>query len=345
MGRRVLITGLASFWGGLVAKALEEDDSVEVIVGLDTREPTVELERTEYVRSDENYSILSRIVQATRVDTIVHTFLIIDSTQMRARKMHEINVIGTMNLFAAASAPGSTVRDVVVKSSSYVYGTAMEDPVWFSEQTQRTHPGRTRIERSLESVEGYVRDFADDNPHVNVSMLRFSNVLGPDIVTPISRALELPIVPSIFGFDPRFQFVHEEDVVRSILFVLDRELPGIFNVAGDGLLPWSEVAHLCGKRTMPMPPIGTGLATWPLRQIGVPLPDELLDLLRYGRGIDNQRLKAAGFEYNYTSAGAVKAFIEAVRLRETIGSTEPSYHYERDVEQFFRHSPAVIRDI
>ena len=344
MGRRVLITGLASFWGGLVAKALEQDDSVEVIVGLDTREPTIELDRTEYVRSDENYSILSRIVQATRVDTIVHTFLIIDSTQMRAKTMHEINVIGTMNLFAAASAPGSTVRDVVVKSSSYVYGTAMEDPVWFSEETPRTHPAHNRVERSLESVEGYVRDFAEDNPHVCVSLLRFSNVLGPDIVTPISRALELPVVPSILGFDPRFQFVHEDDVVRSILFVLDRQLPGIYNVAGDGLLPWSEVAHLCGKRTMPMPPVGTGIATWPLRQIGVPLPGELLDLLRYGRGIDNRRLKDAGFRYDYTSAGAVEAFIEAVRLRETIGSTEPSYRYERDVEQFFRHSPAVVRD-
>jgi len=345
VGRRVLITGLASFWGGLVAKALEEDDSVEVIVGLDTREPTIELERTEYVRSDENYSILSRIVQATRVDTIVHTFLIIDSTAARARTMHEINVIGTMNLFAAASAPGSTVRDVVVKSSSYVYGTAMQDPVWFSEETQRSNPARNRVEQSIESVEGYVRDFAEDNPHVNVSMLRFSNVLGPDIVTPISRALELPIVPSIFGFDPRFQFVHEEDVVRSILFVLDRHLPGIYNVAGDGLLPWSEVASLCGKRTAPMPPIATGLATWPLRQIGVPIPGELLDLLRYGRGIDNRRLKEAGFRYNYTSAGAVKAFIEAVRLRETIGTTEPTYTYERDVEQFFRHSPAVVRDL
>jgi UDP-glucose 4-epimerase len=237
------------------------------------------------------------------------------------------------------------VRDVVVKSASYVYGTAMQDPVWFSEETQRTNPPRNRIEQSIESVEGYVRDFAEDNPHVNVSLLRFSNVLGPDIVTPISRALELPLVPSIFGFDPRFQFVHEEDVVRSILFVLDRHLPGIYNVAGDGLLPWSEVAHLCGKRTAPMPPVATGLATWPLRQIGVPLPPELLDLLRYGRGIDNRRLKEAGFRYNYTSAGAVKAFIEAVRLRDTIGSTEPSYTYERDVEQFFRHSPAVVRDL
>ncbi|MCU1350978.1 MAG: nucleoside-diphosphate-sugar epimerase, partial [Acidimicrobiales bacterium] len=113
MGRRVLITGLGTFWGGRVAQALEADPDVDVIIGLDRAEPQVKLERTEYVRSDENYSILSRIVQATGVDTIVHTFLVVDSTQMSSRLMHEINVIGTMNLFAAASAAGSTVRNVV----------------------------------------------------------------------------------------------------------------------------------------------------------------------------------------------------------------------------------------
>ncbi|MEJ7583688.1 MAG: NAD-dependent epimerase/dehydratase family protein, partial [Acidimicrobiales bacterium] len=102
MGRRVLITGLGTFWGGRVAQALEAQPDVDVIIGLDTMEPKVKLERTEYVRSDENYSILSRIVKATGVDTIVHTFLVVDSTQMSARTMHEINVIGTMNLFAAA---------------------------------------------------------------------------------------------------------------------------------------------------------------------------------------------------------------------------------------------------
>src|SRR5690606_40469666 len=103
MGKRVLVTGLGTFWGARVAKALEADPDVDVIVGLDTREPLLELERTEYVKSDENYSILSRIVEATQVDTIVHTFLVVDSTQMRGRTMHEINVIGTMNLFAAAT--------------------------------------------------------------------------------------------------------------------------------------------------------------------------------------------------------------------------------------------------
>ena len=103
MGRRVLVTGLATFWGGRLAQALEADPTVEVIVGLDTREPQVALERTEYVAADPNYSILARIVQATRVDTILHTFLVVDSTAPETRHMHEINVIGTMNLFAAAA--------------------------------------------------------------------------------------------------------------------------------------------------------------------------------------------------------------------------------------------------
>jgi UDP-glucose 4-epimerase len=345
MGRRVLITGLGTFWGGRVAQALEQDPGVDVIVGLDRIEPTVELERTEFVRADESYSILSRIVKAARIDTILHTFLVVDSTMMGGRKLHEINVIGTMNLLAAAGAAGSTVRNVIVKSSTLVYGAAAEDPVWFKEETPRSHTPRTRVERSLVEVEDYLRDFAEDNPHVTVTLLRFSNVLGPDLVTPLSRALELPAVPSVLGFDPRFQFVEQDDVVRSICFALDHELPGIFNVAGDGLLPWSEVAAICGKRLLPLPPIATGVATTPLRRLGViDLPPELLDLLRYGRGADNRRLKRAGFKYHYTSAGAVERFWQAVRLRNTVGDHDPEYRYERDVEAFFRHSPAVVRD-
>jgi UDP-glucose 4-epimerase len=345
MGRRVLVTGLGSFWGGRVAQALEAEPDVDVIVGLDTREPTVELERTEYVRSDESYSILSRIVRATQVDTIVHTFLVVDSSQMSSRRIHETNVIGTMNLFAAASQPESRVTDVVVKSSTLVYGSTFRDPVWFSEDSRRSAPPRHRVEKSLLEVEGYVRDYALDNPHVTVSMLRFSNVLGTDIVTPITKVLELPVVPAVFGFDPRLQFVHEGDVVRAIMFVLDRRLAGIYNVAGDGLLPWSEVAAICAKPVVPLPPLGRRLYTAPLRRLGVDLPPELLDLLTYGRGADNRRLKQAGFDYRTTSAGAVRSFAEAARLRKAVGQDgREAYRYERDVEQFFRHSSAVVRD-
>jgi UDP-glucose 4-epimerase len=342
MGRRVLVTGLSTFWGGRVAQALEKDAGTDVIIGLDTREPRVELERTEYVRTDESYSILSRIVRAAEIDTIVHTFLVVDSTQMPSRQVHEINVIGTMNLFAAASQSGSKVNSVVVKSSSLVYGATHRDPVWFAESTPRSATPRHRVERSLVEVESYVRDYAIDHPHVAVTTLRFSNVLGPDIVTPMSRALQLPAVPAIFGFDPRFQFLHEDDVVRALLFVLDRRISGVYNVAGDGLLPWSETATICGKHRAWLPPFGTGLLTAPLSRLGVPLTPELIDLLRFGRGIDNRRLKQAGFRYDYTSAGAVEAFAQSARLRSTIGEPRPAYTYERDVEQFFRHSPAVV---
>lgn len=343
MGRRILVTGLASFWGGRVAQALEREPGVDVVIGLDTREPTVELERTEYVRADENYSILSRIVRATQVDTIVHTVLVVDSSRLSARRMHETNVIGTMNLFAAASQPESRVCNVVVKSSTLVYGSTHADPVWFTEDSRRSALPRHPVERSLLEVEGYVRDYAADRPDVSISLLRFSNVLGEDISTPITRALEMPLVPCIFGFDPRLQFVHECDVIRALTFVLDNDVDGTFNVAGDGLLPWSEVASMCHKRLLPLPPVGRGVTGALLSRLGVDMPPEMVDLLTYGRGVDNRRLKQRGFTYRYTSAGAVRAFAEASRLRSTIGEPPP-YRYERDVEQFFRHSPAVVRD-
>lgn len=344
MGRRVLITGLATFWGGRLAQAMEADPDIEVIIGLDTRRPRVRLERTEYVRSDENYSILSRIVRATGVDTIAHTFLVVDSTQMSSRKMHEINVIGTMNLLAAASAAGSTVKTVAVKSAALVYGSSPSDPYWFRETDKRTSPPKTRVEKNLLEVESYVKDFARDNPHVNLSLLRPCNVIGPDLETPLSKALRLPLVPKVAGFDPRFQLVHERDVVRAFMFALDHQLEGIYNVAADGQLPWSEISALAGKNGIPMPPFWIGMATGPLRRLGlVDLPPEIVTLLTYGRGIDNSKLKDAGFEYRYTTAGAVEAFVQSLRLRDTVGR-RPEYQYQDDVEQFFRHSPAVLRD-
>jgi UDP-glucose 4-epimerase len=344
MGRRVLVTGLGTFWGGRVAQTLEADPDIETIVGLDREEPKIPLEQTEFVKADQSYSILSRIVKATQVDTILHTFLVVDSTRMSGRTLHEINVIGTMNLLAAAGAPDSSVRKIVVKSSALVYGSSFQDPVWFREETPRTRSPRTRVERSLVEVEDYLRDFADDNPHVNVTLLRFANVLGTDIVTPLTKALDLPAVPAILGYDPLLQFVEEDDVVRSIEYAMRNDVPGIYNVAGDGRVPWSEVASVCNKRLAPLPPFFTNLAVAPFSRLGVlDLPPETLDLLRFGRGIDNRRLKQAGFDYHYTSAGAVESFARAQRLRRTVGDSRPAYTYDADVEAFFRHSPAVIR--
>lgn len=326
-----------------MAQALEADPDVDMILGMGTGDPSVALERAEFVRADQTYSILSRIVRATQVDTIVHTFLVVDSTKVPSRVLHEINVIGTMNLLAAAGQPSSSVRQVVVKSSSLVYGAAATDPTWFREESPRTSPARTRVERSLLEVESFVRDFAEDNPATVVSVLRFANVLGTDIVTPISANLSRPICPSIAGYDPLLQFVEEDDVVRSLEHVTRNRIPGLYNVAGTGRLPWSEVAALCGTRLLPLPPVGTRVAAMPLVRLGlVDFPPELEGLLRYGRGIDTSRLSKTGFAPRYTTAGVVDSFIRAIRLRRSVGQARPSYTYEEDVEQFFRRSRAVV---
>ena len=96
------------------------------------------------------------------------------------------------------------------------------------------------------------------------------------------------------------------------------------------------------QATFPLPPVGIGLAASLLGRLGIDLPPELLDLLRYGPGRRQPAAQGAGFEYRYTSAGRGRRFVEAARLRRTVGGAD-DYQYERDVEQFFRHSPAVVR--
>jgi UDP-glucose 4-epimerase len=344
MGRRILVTGADTFWGGRAIQAFESDPDVEVILGMGNHSPPVPFERAEFVRADQAYSLLSRIVRATQVDTIVHTSLVVDSTRFSPRVLHEINVIGTMNLLAAAGATGSSVRHLVVKSSGLVYGSSDRDPASFTETTPRSSSPKTRVERSLVEVEELVRDFQDDNPHTMVSVLRFANVLGGRLVTPISKNLSRPFSPCLFGFDPLVQFVHDDDVVRALEYVTTAELAGVYNVAGPGRLPWSEVATLAGTRLWPLPPLYPSLVIAPLVRLGVyEWPPELESLLRYGRGLDTRRIEAAGFHYGYSSAGAVQSFAENLRLHRQAGRVDDTYTYEHDVEQFFRHSPAVVR--
>ena len=152
------------------------------------------------------------------------------------------------------------------------------------------------------------------------------------------------MVPEIFGFDPRVQFVHEDDVVGALMYATDHDVPGVYNVAGEGNMPWSEVCTSVGKPRIPLSPVLTGLSSEPLRLLRLwDLPPEALQLLRYGRTLDTGRFRHAGFRYQYTNAGTVESFARGLRLARTIGEKHPAYRYEREVEDFFRHSPAVIR--
>ena len=247
-----------------------------------------------------------------------------------------------MNMLAACAGAETSVRKLIFKSSTHFYGSEQDDPAFFHETMGRPHPPRTPIEKDILEAEASVAEFADKSPDIDVTILRFANVLGPDVRTSHIALFSLPAVPMILGFDPRYQFVHEDDVVHALEHVVQRELPGVFNVAADGVLALSEVAGLLGKTYAPiLPPWGTGLAAGVMRRLGLNIPPEMLSQMRFGRGVDNRRLKAAGFEYGYTSREAALALGEHLRLHPLLRSTAEPYRYEREVEEFLRWSPNV----
>ena len=340
--RRILVTGLSTYWGGRLARALERFPEVEAVIGVADEEPQVELERTEFVKVGAQHALLRRVVEAAEIDTVVDTRLVVDSPTTSPSKAHENNVIGTMNILAACSAPGSPVRKVVFKSSTHFYGCEQDDPAFFDETMGRPHQPTTPIERDIVEAEASMAEFAGRKPEVSVSVLRFTNVLGPSVHTSHVDLLSLPAVPLILGFDPRYQFVHEDDVVHALEHAVVHDVPGVFNVAGDGVLALSEVAGLLGKPYAPiLPPWGTGLAASVLRRVGLRIPPEMLAQLRFGRGVDNRRFKAAGFRYQHTSRETVLRLGEHLRLHPVLRGAQEPYRYEREVEEFLRWSPHV----
>ncbi len=341
--RRVLITGLSTYWGGRLAQALEQNPEIETVIGIDRRPPKLALERTEFVQVSDAHSLIRRIVEAAEIDTIVDTRLVVDSIVTSRARAHENNVIGTMNVLAAAGGPSSPVRKLVFKSSARYYGSEQDDPAFFTEAMRRPHVPGTPIERDICEAEANVSDFRHKNPDTTVTVLRFANALGPDLKTSWQSYLHLPVIPTILGFDPRVQFLHEDDMANCLEHAVKYDLDGTFNCAADGVLVLSEVVDLLGKAMVPvLPPWGTALAAQALRRAGVPLQSEMLPSLRFGRALDNRRYKATGFVYQHTTRETVLRLREQQRLEPILrGAVGTSYRYESAVEEFLRFSPSV----
>ncbi|HYU58524.1 MAG TPA: NAD-dependent epimerase/dehydratase family protein [Actinomycetota bacterium] len=337
MAQRVLITGVSRHLGGLLAQRLEQDPDVEYIVGVDLDEPDVDLERTEYVRADIRNPLVVKVLQTTEVDTVVHLNIIATPTRVGGRSaMKEINVIGTMQLFAACQ-KAPALHKVVMKSSTAVYGADARDPALFTEEMGPRSSPRTGYAKDAVEVEQYARDFGRRRPDVDLTVLRFANFMGPRIETPLTRYFSLPAVPTAMGYDPRLQFVHESDAVEVLYRATREDHPGIYNVSGDGIVLLSQALRLLGKLPIPViVPLVAPVAGL-VRRLGlVDFATDQLTFLHYGRVADTTRLKEVfGSTPAFSSKEALLDFARGRKIRRLL-SAETVSDLEQELYSFLR---------
>jgi UDP-glucose 4-epimerase len=337
VGQRVLITGISGHLAGRLARTLEQDPEVEYVVGVGLDEPSMDLERTEFVRADIRNPLTVKVLQTTEVDTVVHLHILATPAGVGGRtQMKEINVIGTMQLLGACQR-AERVRKVVMKSTTAVYGADPRDPALFTEEMASRSEPRHGYTKDAVEVERYARSFGRRRPDVAVTLLRFANFIGPEIDTPLTRYFTLPVVPTAMGYDPRLQFVHEDDAVEILRRAVRQDHPGIYNVAGDGVVLLSQALRLMGRPRVPVIlPLVAPMASLVRRLRVVDFATDQLRYLLYGRVADSTRMKARfGFKARFTSKSALLDFARGRRMRRLISERQLE-DWDRDLAAFLR---------
>jgi UDP-glucose 4-epimerase len=242
------------------------------------------------------------------VDTFVHAAFLSMPTHA-STWAHELEDIGTMHVLNACAE--TRVRKFVLASTTMVYGASPLNPNFLSEEHElRGRPGSRFVQDKVEA-ERQVARFARENPETLVTVLRAAPILGPTVENFVTRFFSRPVAPVLMGYDPLMQFVHEQDVIDAHKAVLDQDHPGIFNIVGDGVLPYSTILAMMGKFPLPMPHFlarGLSHALWVTQVFDA--PPNFLDFLRYLCVADGQKARETlGFQPRYDIKAIVADFL------------------------------------
>ncbi|HEV7846025.1 MAG TPA: NAD-dependent epimerase/dehydratase family protein [Thermoleophilaceae bacterium] len=311
-GRRILITGIASYLGTELARRLEADPEVEYVAGLDTRRPRAQLEKTDFIEADIRNPVIAKLIAPTGVDTIVHNQIVRRPTSegYSPRKAHDVNVIGSLQLLAACE-KADTVRAIVIRGSAGIYGAEPAAPQFFTEDMSRLYPLRTRFQRDVGEIENLFETYRRRHPHVTCTMLRYQPSIGPSHDTQVTRYLSMPLVPTYLGFDPRIQFVHERDAIDAFVAAVKNPVRGAVNVAAPGTIGLTRAIRMAGKLSLPLAgPLFPSVTSAGKRLGLVDFSPDFRRLLRYGRAVDTQRLvEEVGFEPRFDTVEAVADYV------------------------------------
>jgi UDP-glucose 4-epimerase len=315
--RTIAITGLRTFLGQRLAERLLAHDPKLRLVGIDLRRPYRLEGRVRFHRADLTDPTadgrLAEIFEKERVEVVVHTaFRTFPTPDLEGD--HELETIGSLHVLHACAA--HKVRRFVLGSSTMLYGPRPDNPNFLGEDHPlRGHPQAHNVMNRVQTEE-LVRDWAARHPDTEVTVLRPCWIVGPSCWDPVTRYLARPIVPTLFGWDPLLQLVHEEDALFVFLRATLERHPGVYNVVGKNVLPLSSLLRMAGKTVLPIPPpLLFRLRYVPSqRQTGDP-PEAFYDYLRYLWVADGERGFAAFGEPAYTTQEAWLSFVGHRRMR------------------------------
>lgn len=287
---RVGVTGITSDLGRGLLPLLEADPRVERVVAFDIADAPEGFRKLEVVRvdltrpgSDEELTVAMR---DAHIDALFH-LAFVNSRVHGAAFAHELEVIGSMHVLAAAQA--TSLKRLIIPSWTALYGARRNGPASFTEDQPLLGAGVRFVTDRVE-VEHQVEAFAARNPQTHVVVLRFAPIVGPTADNPITRLLKTRFVPTVMGYDPLWQVIDERDAARALHLALTCGCTGAFNIVGEGTVPFSVLVRLSGGKAMPMPGPLLRSTIRLLETTGVAsVPVPLLDYLRYSWVADGAR--------------------------------------------------------
>jgi UDP-glucose 4-epimerase len=317
--RSVAVTGASGFLGSNLIGMLEQDERVRRIVAIDLKPAPTGGEKTRSYEVDLTQPAaearVAEILAAEHVDTVAHLAFLSSPTHATAWA-HELESVGTMHVTVAAR--HAQVRKLVTWSLTWLYGARPNNPNFLTEKHPLRAPTSEPFFADKIDAEEQARKLAQRSPGTVVTILRTAPILGPTVNNALTRYLSRRVVPTMMGFDPLVQFLHEADAIAAVHLAVLRDTPGTFNIVGDGVLPLSTAIRLAGRVSVPVPhPIAESVTAvgW-VAQL-VEAPPSLLKYLRFLCVADGRKARdAMGFRPAYSTREAVLDFAGAQRLRD-----------------------------
>ncbi len=322
--RAVLVTGASRFLGGTLAAMLAAHRTIERVIAVDCVSPSKNmlrrLGRAEFVRADIRNPMIGKIIRGAQIDTVVHTDVRSRPGESGGRTlMKDMNVIGALHLFAACQ-KAPTVRRLVVRSSSAIYGYSPRNPARFSEEMAPKNPPRDGFSKDSVEIEAYARGAGRRRSDLEVTILRFAPLIGVRMDTELTRYFEAVLVPSVLGHDPRIQLLHEEDALGALQHAVTAPVHGTFNIAGAGAMTGVQATRRAGRLGVALPSPVLGALGAALRAARVvDYSQEELGFLGQGIVLDTARMRGEfGFEPRWTTVDAFDDFVRGRSLNPVI---------------------------